>query len=196
LNKAEGKAEEGMINTALIRTMAKAVYSVKDEGHFGLAFEYYTHFTSPIRRYPDLVAHRLLFKHLHDKDVPEEEIQKYKKVAANASEREREVLEAERESIRYKQVEFMQDKVGEEFDAVISGVSEYGLYVEEEHTKAEGMVHVSNIGDDYFELDENNYALVGQDTGKKYTLGDEVRVKLTEVNMERNELDFVFAEGE
>lgn len=194
LQKAEGKAEEGLINTALIRSMAKAVYSTKSEGHFGLAFEYYTHFTSPIRRYPDLTVHRLLQKHLNDESISSEELGEYKKVAAEASAREREILEAERESIKYKQVEFMQEKEGEEFDAVISGVSEYGVYVEEKHTKAEGMVRVSSMNDDYYELDRENYSLVGRDSGKKYTLGQDVRVKLVRANLERKELDFVFVE--
>lgn len=194
LQKADGKAEEGLINTTLIRSMSKAVYSTKQKGHFGLAFEYYTHFTSPIRRYPDLIVHRLLNKHLQGENISEEEMEEYRSIANEASEREMEVLDAERESIKYKQVEYLKEKVGEEFDAVITGVSEYGVYVEEEETLANGMVRVRDMDDDYYELDEETYALVGEKTGNRYALGDEVKVKLTSANMERKELDFIFVE--
>lgn len=196
LARVEGKAEEGMVNTALIRSMDKAKYTIANKGHFGLSFQYYTHFTSPIRRYPDLLVHRLLYKHLHDQQVSPQELEFYQASAKHASEIEREVLSAERESIKYKQVEYLKEHVGEEFDAVVSGVSKYGIYVEEETTKAHGMVNVRNMDDDYYSLDEKQYALVGQNSGNKYTLGDEVRVKLIDANLDEKQLDFKLVDGD
>jgi VacB/RNase II family 3'-5' exoribonuclease len=196
LKQAENEPEEGLVNTEVIRTMDKASYKTTNKGHFGLAFEYYTHFTSPIRRYPDLLVHRLLYKHLNDIDVPKQEFNFYKAAAEHASDREREVMEAERDSIAYKRAEYMEEHVGETFDAVISGISKHGFYVEEKETLANGMVHVSNMGDDYFELDEKRYALVGTDTGKEYTLGDEVTVKLTDVDVDNREIDFELVNSE
>lgn len=194
LAQAEGRAEEGLVNTEVIRTMDKAAYKTTNKGHFGLAFEYYTHFTSPIRRYPDLLVHRLLYKHINDIPVPSQEFNFYQAAAEHASMREREVLDAERDSISYKRAEYMAEHIGEEFTAVISGISKHGFYVEEEKTLANGMVHVSQMGDDYFELDKENYALVGKNTGKRYTLGDEVRVKLKDVNIDNREIDFALVE--
>ncbi len=194
LDQASGRAEEGLVNTEVIRTMDKATYKTQNKGHFGLAFEYYTHFTSPIRRYPDLLVHRLLEKHLNDKTIPSQEFNFYQAAAEHASSREREVLEAERDSIAYKRAEYMSEHVGEEFTAVISGMSKHGFYVEEEKTLANGMVHVSNMGDDYFELDEEQYAFVGKDSGKTYTLGDTVKVELTGVDIDNREIDFELIE--
>lgn len=190
LKQAENEPEEGLVHTEVIRTMDKASYKTTNQGHFGLAFEYYTHFTSPIRRYPDLLVHRLLYKHLNDIEVPSQEFNFYKAAADHASEREREAMEAERDSVAYKRAEYMQEHVGEEFEAVISGISKHGFYVEEEQTLANGMVHVSDMGDDYFELDEDQYAIVGKETGKSYTLGDEVTVKLESVDIDNREIDF------
>jgi ribonuclease R len=172
--------------------MSKAVYSTSNIGHFGLAFEYYTHFTSPIRRYPDLLVHRLLYRYLTHGKIAENEVAKYSHLAASASDRELEAAEAERASIKYKQVEYMQGRVGEEFDAKVSGVSEWGIYVEEVNTKAEGMVRLRDMTDDYYELNEKLYAVVGKNTGKKYSLGDSVRVKLVDCNPEKKTLDFQF----
>lgn len=190
LAQAEGKAEEGLVNTEVIRTMDKAVYEINNKGHFGLAFEHYAHFTSPIRRYPDLLVHRLLYKHLNDIEVPAQEFNFYQAAANHASEREREVMEAERDSISYKRAEYMADHIGDEFTAVISGISRRGFYVEEKETLANGMVSVNSLNDDYYELDQENYALVGKNTGRRFQLGDEVKVKLKDVNVDNREIDF------
>lgn len=190
LAQIQGHASESLIKTATIRSMAKAVYSTKNIGHFGLAFEYYTHFTSPIRRYPDLITHRILETHLNGGQIKKDEIALMQKICDEASEKEIVVAEAERDSIKYKQVEFMQSKVGQEFDCVVSGVTEWGMYVEEPNTKAEGMIRLKDIEGDYFELDPKNYAVVGQKTKKKYSLGDSIKVKLRSADLERKTLDF------
>ncbi len=192
LRSVEGTPVETLVKTAAIRSMSKAVYSTSNIGHFGLAFDFYTHFTSPIRRYPDLLVHRLLYRFLTHGKIEADEIAKYQRMADASSEREIEAAEAERASIKYKQVEYMQEHVGEEFDATVSGVSEWGVYVEEVNTKAEGMVRLKDMTDDFYELDKKMYAIVGKKTGKKYSLGDKVRVKLTNADAERKVLDFAF----
>jgi ribonuclease R len=193
LQKIEGHAAESLIKTATVRSMAKAIYSTKNIGHFGLAFEYYTHFTSPIRRYPDLLVHRILFNHLTNAKISRDEMSKFEKIAEEASEKEITVAEAERESIRYKQVEFMQDKVGVEFQGVVSGVTEWGMYIEDPETKVEGMVKLKEMTDDIYELDQKNYCIIGTRTKKKYSLGGSVRVKLLAANLDRKTLDFKLA---
>ena len=192
VRSVDGSPAEALIKTAAVRAMSKAIYSTNNIGHFGLAFEYYTHFTSPIRRYPDLVVHRLLQRFITHGKIGQNEIIKYQKLCDDSSERELEAAEAERSSIKYKQVEYMQDKIGEEFDATVSGVSEWGVYVEEVNTKAEGMVKLRDMNDDFYELDKKLYAIVGQKTGKKYSLGDKVKVKLVGSDSERKTLDFQF----
>jgi ribonuclease R len=192
LRSVEGTPAEMLVKTAAIRAMQKAVYSTANIGHFGLAFEYYTHFTSPIRRYPDLMVHRLLYRYLTHGQIEQDEIMKYQKLCDDSSEREMEAAEAERASIKYKQVEYMAERVGQEFDAVVSGVSEWGIYVEESNTKAEGMVKLRDMKDDFYELNEKLYAVVGKSTGNKYSLGDKVRVKLIEADPENKKLDFQF----
>jgi len=192
LRSVDGSPSEILIKTAAVRAMSKAIYSTSNIGHFGLAFEYYTHFTSPIRRYPDLMVHRLLLRFLTKGRIEQDEIIKYQRLCDDSSEREVEAAEAERASIKYKQVEYMQEHIGEEFNATISGVSEWGIYVEEINTKAEGMVKLRDMTDDFYELNEKLYAIVGKNTGKKYSLGDKIRVKLIASDSERKTLDFQF----
>ena len=189
----EGKAEESMIKTAAVRSMAKAVYSTGNIGHFGLAFEYYTHFTSPIRRYADLLVHRLLFHHLNGTKIPEQEWHSYEKMARENSEQEIAAAEAERASKKYKQVEYMQDKIGQTFEGIISGVTEWGMYIEEKETRCEGMVKLRDLGDDFYTLDQKNYCLIGEKTKKKYSLGDAVKFKVVAADMERKTLDYSLA---
>ncbi|MES2214191.1 MAG: ribonuclease R [Patescibacteria group bacterium] len=192
LKSIEGSPAEMLIKVASIRSMQKAVYSTSNIGHFGLGFEYYTHFTSPIRRYPDLMVHRLLQRFIMKGPIEQDEVVKYQHLSDVSSEREMDAAEAERASIKYKQVEYMQDHIGEEFDGVISGVSEWGVYVEEVNTKAEGMIRLKDMTDDFYEVNPKIYAIVGKKTGKKYSLGDRVRVKLTASDPERKTLDFQF----
>lgn len=190
LKDIEGKPEEALIKTATIRSMAKAVYSTKNIGHFGLAFKYYTHFTSPIRRYPDLMAHRLLRRHLDGSTIAGQEIARFEKLSVQSSEREMEAVRAERDSIKYKQVEFMAPMVGQEFTGIISGVSDWGIYVEEKESKSEGMVRLSSIRGDYFEHLASAYTIKGQRTGKTYRLGDEVKFKVVRADLEEKQLDY------
>jgi ribonuclease R len=185
----EGKPEESLITSAAIKTMAKAVYSTENNGHFGLAFEYYTHFTSPIRRYPDLVVHRILAKLLSGESVSEVDSLFFQKVAKHASAQEVAAAEAERSSIKYKQTEFMMNHIGEEFEGIISGVAPFGLFVALDETGAEGMIHISKLGQDYWNLDEKNYKIVGEKTGKFFTLGDKVRVKIEAVDLDNRKLE-------
>jgi ribonuclease R len=190
LKSIEGTPEEGLIKVATIRSMAKALYTTKNIGHFGLAFKYYTHFTSPIRRYPDLMSHRLLRRHLNGSMIKVSEIAKYEKLSIQSSEREVGAVSAERDSIKYKQVEYMLDKVGQEFDGVITGVTDWGMYVEEKQSRCEGMIRLSSIKGDFFTHEASKYRIKGNRTGKIYSLGGEIRVKLTRADMEERVLDF------
>jgi ribonuclease R len=191
LEAVKGKPEEYLVKTAALRSMSKAIYTTRNIGHFGLAFEFYTHFTSPIRRYPDLVIHRLVKAHAGGDPITPAEMQAFDKLALHASEREVAAASAERDSIKMKQVEFLADRIGEEFDAVISGVTERGLYVEEQTTHADGMIRIKDVGDDYFEYDEKHYQILGKRTRKSFRLGDPIRVKLLAARVMERELDFV-----
>lgn len=193
LLQVKGKPEESLIKMATLRSMAKAIYSTKNHGHFGLAFSYYTHFTSPIRRYPDLLVHRILRHHVRGETVPKSELDELEALAIHSSEREVSASEAERDSIKMKQVEFLMDNIGKEFEGVISGVTDRGLYVELNETRADGMVRVSSMGSDYFVYDQKRYRLVGERTRKEYALGDPVRVRLIAARVAERELDFALA---
>ena len=190
LASVDGKPEENLIKTSAIRSMAKAVYSTQNIGHFGLAFKHYTHFTSPIRRYPDLMAHRLLRRHLDGSPISAKEASKNEMLAVQSSQREMEAVSAERDSIKFKQVEYMLDKVGQEFEAIISGVTKFGIFVEEKESKAEGLISMSNLSGDYYDFEPSTYSIKGQRTKKSFRLGDSIRVKLVSADLEERRLDF------
>jgi len=183
-----GKGEENMIETIAIRTMAKAEYSTDNIGHYGLAFQHYSHFTSPIRRYPDLMVHRLLDHYLGGGQSTSKEV--YEDKCQHCSLMERSAIEAERESVKYKQAEFLLDKIGQEFEGLISGVSKWGIYVEIIGNKCEGMVRLQDLDDDFYYLDEDNYQVIGSRYGQQYKLGDQVRIIVKKIDLSRKQMDF------
>lgn len=186
-----GKKEQNIIETLVLRSMAKAIYSTNNIGHYGLGFKHYTHFTSPIRRYPDMMSHRLLTAFLSGDNSASKET--YEKLCDHSSKRERLATEAERASIKYKQVEFMSDKTGQVFEGVISGVTEWGIYVEIIENQCEGMIHIRELGDDYYEYDLENYCIRGRSTGKEYMLGDRVKVEVVKADLQKKQLDYRIA---
>ena len=192
LDQIQGKKEQSLIETIAIRSMAKAVYTTTNIGHYGLAFNHYTHFTSPIRRYPDMMVHRLLERYLSGgRSAPENKMEEECK---HCSDMEQVAANAERASIKYKQVEFMLDKIGIVFDGVISGVTEWGLYVELNENKCEGMVPVRDLNDDFYEFNEKTYSLIGRRNKQSYRLGDPVKIKVMRANLEKKQLDFTLVE--
>ena len=192
LANVQGKPEENLVETIAIRAMAKAVYTTVNIGHYGLSFDYYTHFTSPIRRYPDLMVHRLLERYMAGgRSV---DVQSLEDECKKASGMEQPAANAERASIKYKQVEFMGERLGEEYDGVISGITEWGLYVEINENKCEGLVPIRDLEDDYYEFDEKNYCLMGRRKHRIYRLGDPIRIKVARANLERKQLDFALVE--
>ena len=192
LDDIHGKKEENLIETVSIRAMQKARYSTHNIGHYGLAFEYYTHFTSPIRRFPDMMVHRLVTKYMDGgRSVSEA---KYEDLCDHSSNMEQIAANAERASIKYKQVEFMSERLGQIYDGVISGVTEWGLYVELNENKCEGLVPVRDLDDDYYEFDEKNYCLRGRRKNKIYSLGDAITVRVARANLEKKQLDFELIE--
>lgn len=189
----KGKGEENLLSTLALRAMAKAVYTTQNIGHYGLGFEYYTHFTSPIRRYPDMMVHRLLDRYLNGgRSV---NVAKLEDLCKHSSAMEQLAANAERASIKYKQVEYLNDHLGEVFTGVISGVTEWGLFVELDENKCEGLVPVRDLADDYYDLDERNYCLVGRRGNSRYRLGDKVTVQIARANLERKQLDFALVEN-
>ncbi|MDX9773087.1 MAG: ribonuclease R [Bacteroidales bacterium] len=191
MDDVSGKKEQNLIETLALRSMAKAVYSTDNIGHYGLAFSHYTHFTSPIRRYPDMMVHRLLTKYLEGQ--PGRDKDKYAKLCEHSSKMERLATDAERASIKYKQVEYMSDKIGKVFEGVISGVTEWGIYVEIIENQCEGMVAIRELQDDYFEYDEVNYCIRGKHSGKVYMLGDKVSVEVARADLRKRQLDYRLA---
>lgn len=192
LGDIKGKPEQNVLESIAIRSMAKARYTTDPKRHFGLAFEHYTHFTSPIRRYPDIMVHRLLWDYLEGGKIPEKEIIEQR--CMHSSEREKRAAEAERTSIKFKQVEFMSELLGESFEGIVSGVTEWGLFVEISATKCEGMIRIADIDCDQFQYDEKQYRIVGRRTGKIISLGDEIHVKVMKTDIDRRTIDLLWIE--
>jgi ribonuclease R len=193
MEDVEGKKEQNVLTHLAIRSMAKAIYTTKTSSHYGLAFDYYTHFTSPIRRYPDVMVHRLLFHYLNGGQSVSAE--HYEKLCQYCSQMEKKAADAERASIKYKQAEFLKDQVGSVYSGVISGVTEWGMYVEIIENKCEGMIRLRDISDDFYTLDEKNYAIIGQRKKKVYRLGDEVQIRVKNVDLTKKQIDFSLVQG-
>lgn len=188
MEDVEGKKEQNVLTHLAIRSMAKAIYTTKTSSHYGLAFDFYTHFTSPIRRYPDVMVHRLLFHYLNGGQSANAE--HYEKLSQHSSQMEKRAADAERASVKYKQAEYLEDHIGNVYDGVISGVTEWGMYVEIIENKCEGMIRLRDISDDFYTLDEKNFAIIGQRKKKVYRLGDEVQIKVKNVDLTKKQIDF------
>ncbi|MDE5662099.1 MAG: ribonuclease R, partial [Muribaculaceae bacterium] len=192
LADVKGKGEENLLATLAIRSMAKAIYTTTNIGHYGLGFEYYTHFTSPIRRYPDMMVHRLLERYLNGGRTVS--LEKLEEECKHSSDMEQLAANAERASIKYKQVEYMGDHLGEVFSGVISGVTEWGLYIELDENKCEGLVPVRDLADDYYDFDAKNYCLTGRKHNNRYRLGDKVQIQVARADLQKKQLDFVIVD--
>ena len=187
-----GTKEQNLIQSVALRAMMKARYSVHNIGHYGLAFDYYTHFTSPIRRYPDTMVHRLLTRYQQGGRSANKD--HYEELCEHSSDMEQTAANAERDSIKYKMVEFMADKIGNTYAAHISGIQSYGIYCEIDENHCEGLVHMTDLDDDYYDFDERNYCLVGRRRHHKYQLGDPITIKVARANIEKRQLDFLLDE--
>lgn len=194
LDSVKGTEEEALINEIAIRSMAKAIYSTKNIGHYGLGFKYYTHFTSPIRRFPDLIVHQLIYNFIQNNLEKKYNIEELEEICEHASERERNAVEAERASVKLKQIEYLKGKLGEKFHGVVSGITNFGIFVELSQTLAEGLIRYRDMEDDYYIFDEKNYSITGKRTGRRIRLGDKVNVKLIRVDEEKREIDFVLVD--
>lgn len=188
MEDVQGKKEQNVLTQLAIRSMAKAVYTTKKSAHYGLAFDYYTHFTSPIRRYPDVMVHRLLEHYLKNGQSVNEEA--YEKMSVHSSQMEKKAADAERASVKYKQAEYLENNIGNTYAGIISGITEWGMYVEIIENKCEGMIRLRDISDDFYVLDEKNYCIIGQRKKKKYQLGDEVNIRVKKVDLSKRQIDF------
>jgi len=191
IQQVRGKKEEDLINELAIRSMAKAVYSADNIGHFGLGFKYYTHFTSPIRRYSDLMVHRLLYQYIENANGTIYSYNTLQEISDHISQTERSAIEAERFSVKLKQIEYLKDHIGEEFDAIISGIIHFGMFVKILENLAEGLVKIRDLEGDFYVYDEKKYSLIGRNSKKQFRLGDKVRVRLVRIDQEKSELDFI-----
>ena len=191
LKSLDGHPEKDVVQIRVTRSMQKAIYSTNNIGHYGLAFEHYTHFTSPIRRYPDVLVHRLLSIYLSGKQVPKDKWHLYDTLCGYASTREKEAADAARGSIKYKQVEYMSSRIGQEFDGIVSGLADWGVFVEDKESKSEGLIRLRDLGDDFYTFDEKKYVIKGEKYKQVFELGQKVRIKLVKTDMEAKTIDFV-----
>ena len=190
LDSVRGTEEEAVVNEIAIRSMAKAVYSTQNIGHFGLGFKFYSHFTSPIRRFPDLIAHHLIFNFIQKADQSIYNWKRLESICEHASLAERNAVNAERLSVKLKQIEYLKSKIGEPFNGVISGITHFGIFVELSSNLAEGLLHLKDLDDDFYELDEQGFSIIGSNNNKQFRLGDKIKVRLKSVNEEKREIDF------
>jgi ribonuclease R len=196
LDQVKDTNEEALINEVAIRSMAKAVYSPFNIGHYGLGFDHYTHFTSPIRRFPDLIIHDILFNYQSNKGASAYSENELNEICERSSDQERKAVTAERLSVKLKQMEYLRNHIGDEFEGVISGITNFGMFVELSNILAEGLVKLRDMDDDFYFYDEKNYALLGKRTGKKYRLGDKVSVRVIRIDEEKRGIDFLLLNNE